>query len=52
MSSSTDSGVIAARCGGRVRATKSWVMPGYEIPTMPTFPFATHGCAAMASMAS
>ena len=52
MSSSTDSGVIADRCGGWVLATNSWVMPGNEMPTMPTVPPCTHGCAATASIAS
>ena len=32
MSSITESGVMAARCGGWCAATKSWVMPGYEMP--------------------
>ena len=31
----TDNGAIAARCGGRVGATNSCEMPGYEMPTMP-----------------
>ncbi|MCX5748390.1 MAG: hypothetical protein NT062_38545 [Proteobacteria bacterium] len=48
----TDIGAIAARCGGRRLATNSCVMPGYDSPTMPTLPFATHGCAATVSMAS
>ena len=33
-------------------ATNSCEMPGYEMPTMPTLPFATHGCAATVSIAS
>src|SRR5574341_945335 len=37
---------MAARWGGRVAATKSCVIPEYEIPTMPTRPCATHGCVA------
>ena len=52
MSSSTDNGVIAARWGGRVPATNSCVMPGYEMPIMPTVPCSTHGCAATVSMTS
>ncbi len=48
----TDSGVIAARLGGCVEATKSWLMPGYEIPTMPTRCSRTHGWAAIVSIAS
>jgi len=47
-----DSGVIAARCGGWVWATNSWVMPGYDRPTMPTLPFITHGWAATVSITS
>ena len=38
MSSVTDIGVIAARCGGRVPAVKSWVMPEKEMPAIPTLP--------------
>lgn len=52
MSSVTDIGVIAARCGGRVPAVKSWVIPENEIPAMPTFPPLTQGCAATVSIAS
>ena len=52
VSSMTDSGVIAARCGGACAATKSCVMPGYEMPTIPTLPPLTHGCAATVSIAS
>ncbi len=47
----TESGVIASRCGGRDRATNSWLMPANEMPTMPTRPV-DHGCAAMVSIAS
>ena len=52
VSAMTDSGAIAARCGGCVAAVNSCEIPGYEIPTMPTLPCATHGCAAIASMTS
>ena len=52
VSAMTDSGAIAARCGGCVAAVKSCEIPGYEIPTMPTLPCATHGCAAIVSMMS
>ena len=46
----TASGVIAARLGGCALATKSWLMPGNEIPIMPTCP--AHGCVATVSMMS
>ena len=52
MSSVTDIGAIAARCGGRVPAVNSWVMPEKEMPTMPTLPPLTHVCAATVSTAS
>jgi hypothetical protein len=48
----TDSGVIAARCGGWVDATNSWVMPGYDRPTMPTLPCMTQSWAATVSITS
>ena len=50
--SMTDSGVIAARLGGRVAATNSWLMPPYETPAIPTLWCSTHGCRAIVSMAS
>ena len=34
----TDIGAMAARCGGRTPAPKSWLMPEKEIPTIPTLP--------------
>ena len=43
---------MAARLGGRVWPTNSWLMPGYERPTMPTLWLSTHGWAATVSMAS
>ena len=48
----TDIGAMAARCGGRVPATKSCVMPENEMPARPTFPPLTQGCAATVSTAS
>jgi hypothetical protein len=47
-----DSGVIAASPGGLVEATKSWVMPGYDRPTMPTWLCMTQGWAATVSITS
>jgi hypothetical protein len=52
MSAMTESGVIAARCGGRAPPTKSWLIPENEIPTMPGLPPCTHGCAATVSTTS
>jgi hypothetical protein len=52
LSARTLNGVIAARLGGWVWATNSWLMPGYETPTMPTRLSCTHGWAATASMTS
>ena len=52
MSSVTDIGAIAARCGGRVPAANSCVMPENEIPAMPTLPPLTHFWAATVSTAS
>ena len=46
----TDSGVMALRCGGCVAATKSWEMPGYEMPASPMRP--AQGWAATVSTAS
>ena len=46
------SGVIAARLGGRVWATNSWLIPGYDTPTMPTRPSCTQGWAATVSITS
>ena len=48
----TDKGAIDASDGGCSCATKSWLMPGYESPTMPTLWFSTQGCAAMISTTS
>ena len=48
----TDIGVIAARLGGRVEATKSWLMPPKEIPSMPTFWCITQGWRATVSTTS
>ncbi len=48
----TDMGAMAANPGGRCEATKSWVMPGYDRPTMPTLWCRTQGCAATISMTS
>ena len=36
LSASTLNGVIATRLGGWVWATNSWLIPGYETPTIPT----------------
>jgi hypothetical protein len=52
MSSVTDIGAMAARWGGRVPATKSWVMPENEMPTRPTLRPFTHGWFATVSTAS
>ncbi len=52
MLSITESGVIAARLGGRVWATNSWLMPPYETPAMPTLWCSTHGWRATVSMTS
>ncbi len=52
MSPVTDIGAIAERCGGRVPATKSWVMPEKEMPAMPTLPPFAQGWAATLSTAS
>ena len=52
VSEMTESGVIALRWGGFSWAVKSWLMPGYEIPTMPTlWPF-TQSWAAIVSTTS
>ena len=48
----TDIGAIAARCGGRVPAVKSCVMPENEMPAMPTLPPFTQSWAATVSTAS
>jgi hypothetical protein len=50
--SNTESGVIAARLGGFVAAVKSWLIPPYEIPIIPTSPLAAHGWRAMVSTTS
>jgi hypothetical protein len=52
VSSVTDIGVIAARCGGRVAATNSWLIPPYEMPIIPTRWWRTHGCRATVSITS
>ena len=52
MSAITESGASAFRCGGRAPPTKTWLMPGNEMPTMPTLPPFTHDCAATVSMMS
>ena len=52
MSSITDIGEMAARCGGLVPAPNSWVIPEKEIPTIPTLPPLTQPCAATDSIAS
>jgi hypothetical protein len=52
VSSMTDNGAIAARCGGCSCATNNCEIPGYEMPTMPTLWCATHGCAAIVSTMS
>ena len=52
VSAITLNGVIAARLGGWVWATKSWLIPGYDTPTMPARLFNTHGWAATVSTTS
>jgi hypothetical protein len=51
-SAMTDCGVTAARCGGRVAAVYSWVIPEYDNPTMPTMPCSTQGWRATISITS
>jgi hypothetical protein len=52
VASISDSGEIAARLGGRSCAVKSWLIPPYEMPIMPTLPPATHGWRATVSITS
>ncbi len=47
----TTSGQIAVRCGGRSSAARTWVMPAYELPTVPMRPF-DHDWAAIHSTVS
>ena len=51
-SSMTDRGAMAARLGGLVDATNSWVMPEYDRPIMPTLLCLTHGWRATISTTS
>src|SRR5215510_928561 len=52
MSEITERGAMAARWGGCAPPTKSWLMPGNEMPTIPTLPPFTQLCAATVSMMS
>ena len=45
------SGQIAVRCGGLSSAVRTWVIPAYELPTVPVRPL-LHGWAAIHSIVS
>jgi hypothetical protein len=52
MSAMVESGASAPRCGGLAPPTNSWLMPGNEMPIIPTLLFSTHDCAATVSTTS